>query len=240
MQNESRLRGKRYLVTGGTSGIGKATAQWLMERGAHVAITGRDARRVEAVASEIGASLGLALDMADYAALGPGLEQVIARLGGLDGLINNAGMGTFSPLAELKLEDFERVFAVNLFGLAMLTQAALPALKASKGDIVNIASTAATKGFAGGSVYSASKFALRGMTQCWQAELRQHDIRVIGINPSEVTTAFGNPGRAERDEHPRKLRSREIAHAIGTALEMDPRGFIPELTVWATNPTGPV
>jgi 3-oxoacyl-[acyl-carrier protein] reductase len=78
------------------------------------------------------------------------------------------------------------------------------------------------------------------MTQCWQAELRPSDIRVFGINPSEVTTAFAVEDRSERDEHPRKLRPIEIAHAIVGALEMSPRGFIPELSVWATNPNGPV
>ncbi len=204
-----------------------------------MAITGRDEARVKSIAGQIGA-FGLALDMANYPSLKPGLDLVIAELGGLDGLINNAGTGTFGPLAIVTADDFEKVFAVNVFGLALLTQAALPELRANKGDIVNIASTAATKGFAGGSVYSASKFALRGMTQCWQAELRPHDIRVIGINPSEVTTAFGNPARKEREEHPRKLRALEIAHGIVAALEMDPRGFVPELTIWATNPTGAV
>ena len=239
MSTNSRLKGKRYLITGGSSGIGQATAHLLIEKGAQVAITGRDEAKVKRVAAELGA-FGLVLDMADYSSLKSGVEKVAKAFGGLDVLINNAGIGTFSPLSEVKVEDFEKLFAVNLFGLAMLTQAALPELRKSKGDIVNIASTAASKGFAGGSVYSASKFALRGMTQCWQAELRPQDIRVIGINPSEVTTAFGNPARAERDEHPRKLRSLEIARAIVAALEMDPRGFIPELTVWATNPTGPV
>ena len=74
------------------------------------------------------------------------------------------------------------------------------------------------------------------MTQCWQAELRKHNVRVILINPSEVTTAFNIETREERPEVPNKLRGEEIAHAIKGALEMDDRGFIPELTVWATNP----
>lgn len=239
MSETTNLKGRKILVTGGSAGIGKATAALLIRHGANVAITGRDEAKVQQVAGEL-KCLGLALDMADHDALAAGLEKIAEALGGLDGLINNAGIGTFGPLEQVRKEDFEQVFGVNVFGLALLTQAALPWLKENGGDIVNIASTAGTKGFAGGTVYAASKFALRAMTQCWQAELRPHDIRVIGINPSEVTTAFGSSDREERDEHPRKLRSDEIAHAIVAALEMAPRGFIPELSVWATNPNGPV
>ena len=105
-----------------------------------------------------------------------------------------------------------------------------------KGNIINIASTAALKGFARGTVYAASKFAVRGLTQCWQAELRKENIRVMLVNPSEVTTAFNNKKRIERDEEKKKLTPKEIAHAIVSAIKMDKRGFIPELNVWATNP----
>jgi 3-oxoacyl-[acyl-carrier protein] reductase len=108
--------------------------------------------------------------------------------------------------------------------------------KQNYGNIINVASTAGGKGYEGGTVYASSKFALRGMTQCWQAELRRHNVRVMCINPSEVTTAFGNQDRQEREDQPNKLRGKEIAVAIKGALEMDDRGFIPELTVWATNP----
>ncbi|MDH5628206.1 MAG: SDR family NAD(P)-dependent oxidoreductase, partial [Candidatus Krumholzibacteria bacterium] len=90
--------------------------------------------------------------------------------------------------------------------------------------------------FPGGTVYAASKFALRGMTECWQAELRKHDIRVTLIAPSEVATAFGREDGREREAPPNKLASMEIAHAIKSVIELDDRGMIPELSVWATNP----
>jgi len=135
------------------------------------------------------------------------------------------------------MNDFHQVYAVNVFGAAMMgSKAAQIFKKQNYGNIVNIASTAALKGYAKGTIYSSSKFALRGMTQCWQADLRKNNVRVILVNPSEVTTAFGNPERKERAEEPKKLRSKEIAHTIVSALEMDNRGFIPEVTVWATNP----
>ena len=85
-------------------------------------------------------------------------------------------------------------------------------------------------------MYASSKFALRGMTECWRAELRKHNIRVILINPSEVTTAFGSANGIERPEEPSKLTAREIAHAIEASLSMDDRGFVAELTIFAANP----
>ena len=104
------------------------------------------------------------------------------------------------------------------------------------GTIINIGSSAATSGFPSGSVYSSSKFALRGLTECWRHELRRDNIRVILVNPSEVTTAFNDKNRTEREVQDNKLRPSEISHVIISAIQMDDRGFIPELNVWATNP----
>jgi 3-oxoacyl-[acyl-carrier protein] reductase len=129
------------------------------------------------------------------------------------------------------------VYSVNVFGAALMTKYAANIFKKQKyGNIINISSTAGTKGYANGTVYSSSKFALRGMTQCWQAELRKYNVRVILVNPSEVVTAFGNNEGKERKEVANKLRGVEIAHTIVSTLEMKDRGFIPEVTVWATNP----
>lgn len=230
------LKNAKVLVTGGSSGIGKATAALLKEAGARVLITGRNAEKLEKVAEELGL-LQLAFDMSDYDSLEPMAARALEMLGGLDALVNNAGIGEFAKLGELKVEMFERVFATNVFGLSMFTQAFVPTFKQQEsGSIVNIASTAALKGFAHGSVYSASKFALRSLTQCWQAELRPFNVRVIGVNPSEVPTAFNQVDRMERPDQERKLRSLEIAHTIKATLEMDNRGFIPEVSIWATNP----
>ena len=119
----------------------------------------------------------------------------------------------------------------------MMTAKVAPIFKKQmSGDIVNIASTASLKGYQNGTIYAASKFALRGMTQCWQAELRPYNVRVIQVNPSEVPTAFGREDREERPLDPKKLSPAEIAHVVVAALKMDNRGFIPELSVFATNP----
>lgn len=230
------LKGKKVLITGGSSGIGKATAIDLIEAGAIVVITGRNTEKLDRVAKEIGA-IPLSFDVSDFDAIPEKVAEAVALMGGIDVLVNNAGIGKFDLLEDVTIHQFENVFSTNVFGLALLTQEVVKFFKAKKrGDIINIASTAATKGFSYGTVYASSKFALRGMTHCWQAELRPHNIRVILINPSEVTTAFNQEDRNEREDEQGKLTAREIAHTIKYSLEMDARGFIPELSVWATNP----
>jgi len=157
--------------------------------------------------------------------------------GKIDAVVNNAGIGDFPILGDITPDNFQTVFNTNVFGLALLTQELIKPMKAAKtGTIINLGSTAAQKGFGRGTVYSASKFAVRSMTQCWQAELRKDNIRVCLVNPSEVTTAFNVDSREEKPEVANKLRPTEIAQTICSVIEMDNRGFIPEVTVWATNP----
>ena len=231
------ISGAAFLVTGGSAGIGKATAKLLSEKGAKVAITGRDKVKLENVAKEINA-FPIHADVAVAEDVRKTYELCFKQFGKLDCLINNAGIGGgWSEITELDMKIFRKVYDVNVFGAALMgSEAAKIFKKQNYGNIVNIASTAATKGYAKGTIYASSKFALRGMTQCWQAELRKYNVRVILINPSEVTTAFGNEERVERPEVKNKLRSLEIARTIISTLEMDDRGFIPEVTVWATNP----
>lgn len=231
------IQNKKVLLTGGSLGIGKATAKALIDKGATVVITGRNQERLEKAAAEIGAK-ALVFDVSDLDNIPTKAKEALALLGGdIDVLINNAGLGDFPALGEIKKEHFQNVFNANVFGLALLTQELVPPMKAKKsGTIINIGSTASLKGFARGTVYSASKFAVRSMTQSWQAELRKDNIRVCLVNPSEVTTAFNNADRVERAGQSNKLDSNDIAHTIVSVVEMDNKGFIPEVTVWATNP----
>ncbi len=232
-----KIENSNFLLTGGSAGIGKATAKKLIENGGKVAITGRDESKLKKVAKEIGA-LPIHADVANLEDVEKTYKIFFNEFDKLDCLINNAGIGgTRAEVTGLDWDNFINVYSVNVFGAAMMAKKASQSfMKQNYGNIVNIASTAATKGYPHGTVYASSKFALRGMTECWRAELRKHNVRVILINPSEVVTAFGDPDRVERKEVSRKLRSEEIAHTIVTTLEMDNRGFIPEVTIWATNP----
>lgn len=232
-----KIQDAHVLLTGGSLGIGRETARLLVQHGAKVVITGRDHDRLQQAAAEIGA-IPLVFDIADLDQIPAKASEAVGLLGGrVDVLINNAGIGEFGSLQEVTAGQFERVFRTNVFGLALLTREISGHMKAqSSGTIVNIASTAGLKGFAGGTVYSASKFAVRSMTQSWQAELRRDNIRVCLVNPSEVTTAFARTEREERPSAPNKLDGGDIAHTILSVIQMDDKGFVPEVTVWATNP----
>lgn len=231
-----KIKDSKILITGGSSGIGKAAAKLLSENGAKVAITGRDKSKLEKAALETG-SFAIHADASKPEEIDLTIKAILEKFGGLDVLVNNAGIGEFPTLEELTVESFVRVYSVNVFGAAMMAKAAAEIFKKQNyGNIINIASTASLKGFARGTVYSSSKFALRSMTECWQAELRPFNIRVMQVNPSEVPTAFGSESRKERVEEQKKLTSLEIAHTIKAMLEMDERGMIPEVSVWATNP----
>jgi 3-oxoacyl-[acyl-carrier protein] reductase len=230
------LSNKVALVTGGSSGIGRAIAKSLIDAGARVAITGRDEKKLADAAKALGAH-AIHADASREADVVRTYKEVTAKFGDLDILINNAGIGAFSPLTEMDTAAFERVFATNVTGVMMMGREAAKIFAAKKrGNIVNICSTAGLRGAAKGTAYYASKFAVRGMTECWRAELRKYNIRVILVNPSEVITDFFAANGLSQKANDSKLRGEEIAHAVRAALEMDDRGFIPELSVFATNP----
>lgn len=226
----------KVLITGGSSGIGLETARQLRARGAAVAVCGRR----EDVLAEAAAAID-AVAIAGDVSVEDDAKRIAAtaieRLGGLDTLINNAGFGRFAPLLETTVDDLEAVHGTNVRGaMLMARECARHFVERAGGNIVNVSSTAGTKGFPGGTVYASSKFALSAMTECWRAELRPHDVRVMQINPSEVITEFSRNAGGAQDANPTKLHAEDIAHAILSMLAMHDRGFTTELTVFATNP----
>ena len=227
----------RVLVTGGGSGIGRATAQLLAARGARVAICGRRADRLREVADAIGA-VAIPADVSDEGSVHQLVAGVVRELGGYDVLVNNAGFGTFAALVDTDAAEFRRVWETNVLGAMLVArESARHFVAQGRGNIVNVASTAGRRGSAGGTAYSATKFALSGMTECWRAELRPHNVRVMQINPSEVLTDFFVvAGTGARADNPTKLRAEDIAFTIASMLELPDRGFVTEATVWATNP----
>ncbi len=231
------LKKAKALVTGGSSGIGYATAQLLRDRGAEVAICGRRADALDEAASELGA-LGIVADVSREEEVKRLVDRVIAELGDYNVLINNAGWGHWAPLVDTTVQDFRRVWETNVLGAMLVArESARYFVTRNTGNIVNIVSTSGLRGSAGGSTYVSTKFALAGMTECWRAELRKNNIRVMQVNPSEVQTNFfvasGRPARAANET---KLQGEDIARTIVGMLELNDRAFLTEATVWATNP----
>ena len=184
------LKGATALVTGGSSGIGFAIAKMLIDAGAKVAITGREEKKLNGAAKQLGA-IAINADVGSEADAKRSLQEAVAKLGHLDILINNAGFGVFKNLVDQDADSFDAVFATNVRGAMLMgREAARHFVTRNKGNIVNIASTSALRGAPGGTAYYGSKFALRGMTECWRAELRKFNVRVILVNPSEVQTNF--------------------------------------------------
>jgi len=196
------IKDKNIIITGGSLGIGKETANHLLKRGANVLVTGRSIERLHDAFKNTNAKL-VAFDIGDLDNIHLNAKKCLDFLGGkIDILINNAGVGVRRSIEELNVSDFLHVFNINVFGLSLFTKEIVPLMKSqNKGTIINIGSTASLKGYAKGSIYASSKFAVRCLTQCWQAELRSHNILVCQINPSEVATAFGNSQRIEENRN---------------------------------------
>ncbi len=224
---------RRFLVTGGSQGIGAAVVARARAAGHGVVFTGRDEGRIAQVAGETGA-YGLRADVSVPADNARTVDVCRERLGGVDVLVNNAGYAYRGEIGSLDVDRMRRLFETNVFGLVDITNRVVPLMIAQgDGDIVNIASTSGMKGGATGTPYAASKWAVRGISQCWQAELRPRGIRVTCVCPSEVQTNFdGKTGR----NNPNKLYAEDIAATILAALEMPQRVLWPELAVFASNP----
>lgn len=222
------LRGLRILVTGGTSGLGRALVRELRRQGAHVAFVARTADRVERVAAEEPATLGIVGDVADKEAIHRLALQVLGWRGGLDVLINNAsslGPVPLAPLADTACEAFEAALAANVLGPFRLTKALLGALAASAresrgGVVVNVTSDAAVNAYANWGAYGASKAALLHMTRIFGEECAPLGIRFLAIDPGDMDTplhALALPDADPSTLKPPAASAREIADAIARA-----------------------
>jgi 3-oxoacyl-[acyl-carrier protein] reductase len=223
----------RFLITGGSQGIGAAIVELARGAGHEVVFTGRNEELIETVARKTGAH-GVRADVSVGDDNARAVEACRERMGGIDVLVNNAGYAYRAEIGSMDIDAMKGMFDTNVFGLVDITNRVVPQMKSrASGDIVNIASTSGMKGAATATAYAASKWAVRGISQCWQAELRPHGIRVICVCPSEVQTGFG--GKAGRN-NPNKLYAVDIAGTIMAALDMPRRVLWPELAVFASNP----
>lgn len=223
----------RFLVTGGSQGIGAAVVELACRAGHQVIFTGRNEQLIETIARKTGA-YGLRADVSVGDDNARTVSACMERMGGVDVLVNNAAYAYRAEIGALDVDKMKEMFDTNVFGLVDVTNRVVPLMKArGAGDIVNIASTSGMKGAATATPYAASKWAVRGISQCWQAELRPHGIRVICVCPSEVQTNFG--GKVGRN-NPNKLYAQDIGETIMAAFNMPRRALWPELAVFANNP----
>ena len=207
------LKDKVAIVTGGSKGIGRSIAHALLEQGARVAICGRDAEALDQAASELSADggdvIGKTCDVGRYEQVEEFFSFVTDRFGGVDVLVNNAGMGHFAPVHELTVEQWRAVIDTNLSGVFYCTKLAVPRMQQRGGGfILNIGSLAGKNPFAGGAAYNASKFGLVGFSEAAMMDLRHDGIRISEIMPGSVQTDF-RPGGSEGGDW--KLHPDEIA-----------------------------
>jgi NAD(P)-dependent dehydrogenase (short-subunit alcohol dehydrogenase family) len=195
-----RLEGKVAVITGGSSGIGLATARRFVAEGAHVFITGRRQAELEEAVGQIGKQVtGVPGDVANLADLDRLFATVERQHGRLDVLFANAGVPAVAPLGSISEEQFDKVFSINVKGLLFTVQKALPLLP-DGGSIILNASIAASKGLEPLSAYSATKAAVRSFARCWANELRHRKVRVNAISPGFIETAIFTKGGLTREQ----------------------------------------
>lgn len=187
------LDGKVALVTGGNRGIGRGIVEALAAEGARVALTARAADAAEGAAREVGrGAIGLACDVRDFASVQKTFAEVKQKLGGLDVLVSNAGVGVFAPIADLTPEQWRTVIETNLNGVFYCAHEAIPMMRARGGGyIFNVSSLAGINPFPNGGAYNASKFGLNGFSEVLMQEVRHDGIRVSYLMPGSVATEFG-------------------------------------------------
>jgi len=235
------LNNKKAIVTGGSRGLGKATAIAFAKEGIDVAITGRNEQKLQETVAEIKA-LGVnatyeLFDVGNYEAVKVGIKNIVDTLGSVDILVNNAGIAAFGTLNDMEVETWEDIIQTNVMGMYYVTKEVLPYLiEKNEGDIFNVASTAGLNGNATTSAYSASKFAVIGLSQSLMKEVRKNNIRVVTLTPSTIATDMAldlgiTDGNAEK-----VLQPEDFAELIVAGLKLPRRAMMASASLWSTNP----
>ncbi len=235
------IKGKNALVTGAGKGIGKAMAIALAQEGVNVALLSRTKEDLETVAKEIEkynvSVVVVTADVASMDSVNNAAKIIFKTFDSIDILINNAGIGKFANFMDLEAEAWEEVIKINLMGTYYVTRAFLPKMIEQKaGDIINISSTAGLKGNAMTSAYSASKFAVLGLTESLMQEVRKHNIRVTALTPSTIATDMAIDLKLTDGNPENVMQSEDFAELVIAQLKLNRRVFIKESSIWSTNP----
>lgn len=236
------LKNRSAIITGAGKGIGKAIAVALAAEGVNLGIIARTSADLESLQASLASTYGVKVivasaDIAVKAEVDGAIAALKESLGSIDILINNAGIGTFGTLLDMDHEQWERIIQTNVLGTYYVTRAALPTmLEQSSGSIINIASTAGERGFATGSAYCASKFAVIGMTEALMQEVRKSNIRVTALTPSTVNTELASNAGLKIGDEDRMMQAEDMAELVLAALKLPDRVFIKSAGIWTTNP----
>ncbi|HEY0377066.1 MAG TPA: SDR family oxidoreductase [Pyrinomonadaceae bacterium] len=234
------LNGKTAIVTGSTKGIGRAIAEALSREGVNVCISARHADEVERAAGEMadageGRVVGAVCDVRDYEEVKALFEHAAAEFGGVDVLVNNAGIGAFGRVDEMLPEDFRAVIETNLFGVFYCCREAIPRMKERGGGyIINISSLAGTNAHPQMAAYNASKFGLNGFSEALMQEVRHDRIRVSYVMPGSVNTYFG--GDEPDESQSWQLQPEDIARAVLDLLNTDDRSLVSRVEIRPSRP----
>lgn len=234
------MKNKICLVTGATRGIGRAIAKMLLEEGAQVAICGRDQSAVDKAVKELhaqtgGKVAGKAADVRNHEDIAGLFRYIDSEFGGLDVLVNNAGVGVFRSVSDLSVEDWLLTLETNLSGVFYCCREAFPRFKTRGGGyIVNISSLAGKNPFAGGSAYNASKFGLNGFSEAMMLDKRNDNVRVSYIMPGSVATEFsGHDSDSGQDW---KIHPDDVAEIVRSLMRMPERTLISRVEVRPSRP----
>ncbi|MCM0668324.1 MULTISPECIES: 3-ketoacyl-ACP reductase [Flavobacterium] len=235
------LKNKNAFITGAGKGIGKAVAIALAKEGVNLILVSRTKSDIDQLAEETAKlgvkTLALSADVSDISSINSAVEKAIAEFKSIDILINSAGIASFGKFLELEPEAWERIIQVNLMGTYYTTRAIIPnMIERQTGDIINISSTAGLNGNALTSAYSASKFAVLGLTDSLMQEMRKHNIRVTALTPSTVATDMAKDLNLTDGNPEKVMQSEDMADLIIAQLKLNRRVFIKNSSIWSTNP----
>jgi 3-oxoacyl-[acyl-carrier protein] reductase len=215
------------IVTGGSKGIGLAIARGFLDRGMQVTISARQHGDLAAAARALARGEMLHTVCADVRNAADAqlvVDDTVKRFGGLDVLVNNAGIGKFAHVADMSVDDWRQVIETNLTGVFFCTRAAIPAMKArGAGFIINISSLAGKNPFVGGAAYCASKAGLNAFSEALMQEVRHDNIRVSYVLPGSVSTGFGDRGLSGEESW--KLTADDVARVVLDLVAHDPRSL---------------